>query len=200
MAQAAQQAKAMGDLPGSIREMVEKVLYPPLDWRDLLRHFIEVVAHKDYSWLCPSRRYLHHGIYLPGLFSKELGPIVIAIDTSGSIDLDALNRFASEVSAVLEAFDTSIDVLYCDTKVRGHERYDQQDLPLKLDPKGGGGTNFRPVFDWVGKKDMSPCCLVYLTDLECNRFPGNAPDYSVLWVQTGERDWKVPFGEIVKLQ
>jgi predicted metal-dependent peptidase len=199
MAQAAQQAKTMGDLPGSIRELVLQTLYPPLDWREILRHFIEVIAQKDYSWLCPSRRYLHHGIYLPGLYSKELGPIVIAIDTSGSIDLDALNRFASEVSAVLETFDTSIDVLYCDTKIRGHERYGQQDLPLTLEPKGGGGTDFRPVFDWVGKKDMTPCCLVYLTDLECHRFPLRSPDYPVLWVQTEGRDRQVPFGDIVKL-
>lgn len=200
MAQALQQAKAMGSLPGSIRKLVQNLLYPALDWRELLRQYLEQAACNDYCWLNPSRRYLNQGLILPGLHSKELGNMVVAVDTSGSIDIDALTRFATEISAVLEAFDVCIDVLYCDAKVQGHHQYDRQDLPLKLKPIGGGGTDFRPVFEWVEDNDISPCCMVYLTDLECHRFPEVIPDYPVLWVTTSSRDGKVPFGEVVKLR
>jgi predicted metal-dependent peptidase len=122
------------------------------------------------------------------------------VDTSGSIDTAALAQFSAEMSAVLEQYDTVIDVVYCDTKIKGHEQFGREDLPLKLmNPVGGGGTDFRPVFDWVEQQGVQPRCLVYLTDLECNRFSEHAPDYPVLWVQTGEHGQSVPFGEIVKM-
>ena len=199
IAQALQQAKKMGNLPNNVRRLVQEILYPPLNWRELLRHFIEQAVRKDYSWLYPSRRFVHQGIILPSLNSKELGNIVIAVDTSGSIDTDALNRFVVEVSAVLEVYDTVIDVLCCDTKIRDHQQFDRQDLPLNIEPKGGGGTNFIPVFEWVEENAVNPCCLIYLTDLECFRFPGNAPDYPVMWVQTGNMGYRVPFGEVVQM-
>jgi predicted metal-dependent peptidase len=149
--------------------------------------------------MCPSRRYLHQGLCLPGLYSKDLGHIVIAVDTSGSIDTDALSRFATEVSAILEVYDTVIDVLCCDTKIQDHRQFDRQDLPLNIEPKGGGGTSFIPVFEWVEAQNLVPCCLIYLTDLECSRFPINAPGYPVLWVQTGNGGYPVPFGEVIRM-
>jgi predicted metal-dependent peptidase len=199
VAQAAQQARSMGSLPAGVAQLIEDILHPKLDWAVLLRHFVEQSARNDYSWLPPSRRYLFQGIYLPSLHSKELGRIVIAVDTSGSIDTAALAQFGAEISAVLEEYDTLIDVLYCDTKIQGHEQLEREDLPLKMNPVGGGGTDFRPVFEWVEQQGVGPCCLVYLTDLECNRFSEHAPDYPVLWVQTGEHGQSVPFGEIVKM-
>jgi predicted metal-dependent peptidase len=199
VAQAAQQGRSMGNLPAGLAQLIEEILHPKVDWAVLLRHFVEQSARNDYCWLPPSRRYLSQGIYLPSLHSKELDRIVIAVDTSGSIDTVALAQFAAEVSAVLEQYDTLIDVVYCDTQIQGHEQIDRQDLPLKLKPVGGGGTDFRPVFRWVEQQGVGPCCLVYLTDLECKRFADHAPDYPVLWVQTGEQARSVPFGEIVKM-
>jgi predicted metal-dependent peptidase len=164
----------------------------------VLRHFVEQAAKNDYSWLSPSRRYLSQGLVLPGLYSKELGRIVVAVDTSGSIDTAALDQFAAEISNIFEQFHTEIFVIYCDTRVQGFQSFQRYDLPLKLNAVGGGGTDFRPVFEWVNRGPV-PCCLIYLTDLEYNRFPVHAPDYPVLWVQTGEWGRPVPFGEVVKL-
>jgi predicted metal-dependent peptidase len=196
LAQAAQQAQAMGSLPGSIKRLIGAVLHPAVDWRVLLRHFVEQAARNDYAWLPPSRRYLAQGICLPGLNAKELGRIVIAVDTSGSIDTVALNQFAAEISGILEEYDTAIDVVYCDTRIQRHQVFGRADLPLKLSPIGGGGTDFRPVFDWVAT-ESDPCCLIYFTDLECDRFPSEAPYYPVLWVQTGDTGGLVPFGDII---
>ena len=198
LAQAAQQAQSMGSLPEGIKRLIEEVLHPRVDWRALLRHFVEQAARNDYSWLPPSRRYLAHRLCLPGLASKELGRIVVAVDTSGSIDAAALDQFASEISGILEEYDTLVYVVYCDTKVQGFEIFDRLDLPLRLNAVGGGGTDFRPVFDWV-QRGTDPSLLVYLTDLECSRFPEKAPGYPVLWVQTGSYCGEVPFGEVVRM-
>lgn len=200
VAQAAQQAKSMGEMPDGIKRLVEAVLYPKVDWRQVLRHFVEQAARNDYCWLPPSRRYLSQGFCLPSLHSKELGRIVIAVDTSASVDTAALSQFGAEISAVLEAFDTLLDIVYCDTAIQGHEQCTRLDLPLALSAAGFGGTDYRPVFAFVDEQEIAPRCLLYLTDLECHRFPHHAPDYPVLWVQTGQYPGSVPFGEIVQMK
>jgi hypothetical protein len=38
---------------------------------------------------------------------------------------------------------------------------------------------FRPVFEWVEEKQVTPVCMIYLTDLCCHSYPA-PPDYPVL--------------------
>lgn len=199
ISQAAQQARAAGNLPEAIQRLVEETINPVVDWRAYLRLFIERTARNNYAWLPPNRRYLAYGLCLPGLHSRELDRVVVAVDTSGSIDDRTLSGFVAEVSSILEEYDTEIEVVYCDNQVRGSLRVSRQDLPLRLEPSGGGGTDFRPVFAWVAQEGLTPSCLVYLTDLECRRFPEPAPDYPVLWVQWGEAEYAPPFGEVVRI-
>ena len=63
----------------------EAVRHPPVDWRDVLRAFVAAAACNDYSWSRPNRRFVWQGLYLPGLHSEDIGEVVIAIDTSGSV-------------------------------------------------------------------------------------------------------------------
>jgi len=67
---------------------------------------------------------------------------------------------------------------------------------IGLTAPGGGGTDFRPVFEHTAKLDPPPKCLVYLTDLD-GHFPAEAPDYPVVWV-TWDQDAKAPFGETIR--
>jgi predicted metal-dependent peptidase len=102
---------------------------------------------------------------------------------------------------LLETYDTTLEVIYADRKVRGQETFTKADLPLTLSPKGGGGTDFRPVFDLVEKQGITPCCLVYLTDLCCDRFPDSPPGYPVLWVNTETFRWDdPPFGTVIDME
>ena len=61
---------------------------------------------------------------------------------------------------------------------------------------GGGGTDFRPLFEWVAAEQLRPDLLVYFTDAE-GEFPEYAPDYPVLWLVKGKAP--VPWGERVQL-
>ena len=61
--------------------------------------------------------------------------------------------------------------------------------------KGGGGTSFRPVFEWVEKQGLRPEALVYFTDAE-GEFPERAPHYPVIWLVKGREP--VPWGEAWK--
>ncbi len=203
VAQAVQQAKAIGKDPGNgFERAVKEALYPKVAWRAVLREFMDTVVRSDYCWMRPNPRYVSQGVYLPGLNSKTIGTMVVAIDTSGSVTDTELEQFSAEVSALLEEFNATVEVVYADTKVRGHETYTQADLPVTLKLSGGGGTDFRPVFEWVDQSEV-PSCLIYMTDLECTRYPDNVPDYPVLWVQTHGRSSlqrTPPFGQVIKME
>ena len=66
-----------------------------------------------------------------------------------------------------------------------------------LDYGGGGGTDFRPIFNRIGEKRLPISCLVFMTDTN-GTFPEEAPRYPVLWVVKGHGE-KVPFGTVVLL-
>jgi len=203
---AANAAKQQGELPGHLRSFVKELKAPKLDWREILREFVEVAAKNDYTWKAPNRRYMQNGIILPSLLSKELGTAVIAVDTSGSVSKSELEQFAGEISSILEEYnDITIRVIYCDTKVAHTEEFHSSDLPINLKLHGGGGTNFKPPFDWVRKNlDETPTCLLYFTDLECSSYPKD-PGYPTIWIWTKTRwtnsAWKSkpPFGQIIAM-
>ena len=198
VAQAAQQAKSMGSLPAGIPRLIDEILMPKVDWKEVLRRFVDQAARNDYRWFPPNRRYLSHGFYLPSLRSECLPPIVIAVDTSGSIGQAEIDQFATEVTAILQDYRTSCTVLYCDTKIAHIEEFTSEDLPLKLSPKGGGGTSFVPPYQWVEERALQPACLIYLTDM-CGTFPDNAPGYPVMWAHIGPWETTPPFGEVIRL-
>jgi predicted metal-dependent peptidase len=198
VAQAAQAAKACGKLPAGLARLVEELLEPHVPWREVLRRFIDQAARNDYTWTRPSRRYLASGMYLPALYSEEMRPVAVAIDTSGSINQGELSQFAAELSAILAETRAAATVIYCDSEVSGVEEFDTDALPLDLHPKGGGGTDFRPPFAEVDRRALQPSCLIYLTDGECASFP-EAPEYPVLWAITSKRKFSPPFGEVVEV-
>jgi predicted metal-dependent peptidase len=104
-----------------------------------------------------------------------------------------LATFSAEISAIMEdAASEAIHVVYCDDEVVGTETYDPGDM-IQLTPHGGG-TAFKPVFDWIARSDIQPVCVVYLTDL-CGYEFGPPPDYPVLWVSTELT--QAPFGEVI---
>jgi len=166
VSQAAQLARNAGQMSEALERMVKEFIDPTLPWNVFLRDFVEKTAKNDYSWSKPNRRYLSHDIILPGIVSEEIPTVVYAIDTSGSISAEQLDKATAEVFGVLSAYDTTVYVVFSDSAVRKTMILTRQDLPIKLDAIGGGGTDFGPVFQWVEEQGISPSCLIYLTDME----------------------------------
>jgi hypothetical protein len=136
-------------------------------------------------------------VLLPSLYREGTGRLVIGVDTSGSISERELDQFAAEISAISDqAQPESIHVVYCDEAVTGVQEFGPSE-PIELEPRGGEGTDFRPVFQWVEENGVEPACLIYLTDLDCTRYPAVPPNYPVLWVTSSRR--AAPFGETVKI-
>lgn len=193
--QAALAAKAQGSLPSSLDRFAGDAAKPSIDWRSVLRRFVQS-ARSDYSWQRPNRRYIAHGIYLPALESEELGEIAIAVDTSGSIDDVALAQARSEIEAVIdECQPTGVTIYYADAAV-AHEDHVARGESLVWRPAGGGGTDFRPVFAACETAEIAPTCLIYISDLE-GTFPQSS-DVPVLWITNSAAT--APIGETVRVQ
>lgn len=196
--QATLEARMQGKLSGGIDRAVNETMTTEVNWREVLQEFIKAHAKNDYTWSRPNRRFISQGLYLPSLHSDELGNIVVAVDTSGSIDHKALNQMVSELNAIMNEVEATCTVIYCDSSVKVVEEFTKSDLPIVSNPVGGGGTDFRPVFDYVNENAIDPVCMIYLTDM-AGEFPDEAPQYPVLWGVTDARYYRdtPPFGKCV---
>lgn len=195
--QSANAAKAVGKLPASLERFAKAAAKSKVDWRSVLHRFVQQVAADDYSWTRPNRRYLPQGLYLPALHSEKLGPIVIVVDTSGSIDQVTIDAFAAEVNGVIgEARPARTHVIYADAKVHRIDTFEGGEA-IDLKPVGGGGTAFGPALDAAEELDEPPVALIYLTDLYGSH-RAQAPDFPVLWASIGSQD--APYGEVVSLE
>lgn len=198
LVQAMNAAQQAGNLPGAIQKLVQELITPRVNWREVLERFIAEIARNDYTWSKPNPRYLASGLYLPALENMEVGKVVFAVDTSGSINKDLLDIFVSELREAAQMFSFPVSVLFCDTRLQGE--------PVELDPEDnspltvprGGGTDFRPPFIYVNENITDVKALLYFTDGECNSFPAE-PEYPTLWAVYGNKKFKPPFGEVVKI-
>jgi len=196
VAQAAQAAKMMGKMSAGLERFVGKVLEAKVDWREVLQRFVEKCKDDTRSWARPNRRFLAQGLYLPTSSGEAMGELVVAVDCSGSIDEDTLNQFAAEVLTIKEDSNPScIHVVYFDSEVCHYEKFTRDD-ELHIEPHGGGGTAFSPVFDYLNKHGIDPIACVFLTDLYCDDY-GDEPSFPVLWVATDKDKTDAPFGEVV---
>ena len=99
-----QGAMAAGKMGGTGNRDLDELLQPQVDWREVLREFIQnTCAGNDYStYARPNRRLMSQGIIMPSGISEQVGELVIAIDTSGSIGQRELTAFLSEVKGVCD--------------------------------------------------------------------------------------------------
>src|SRR4030095_12640734 len=198
--QAKQLTQAQGALGGDTARAIGQAIKPSVDWRSLLRKYVQEVVRSDYLWTRPSVRYVQHGIYLPVVPASACGPIAVCVDTSGSIDDVLLAQFGKEIDTICsEVQPAHVDVIYCDAQVNRTERFDRGE-PITLQACGGGGTDFRPAFEQADSLDVPPAVLIYLTDL-MGSFPEVPPAYPVIWASYGthaaEYGYVPTFGEVI---
>lgn len=190
-------AKQAGKLPSFVKELMEDVVEPKQPWKEILQRFVSSLAKNDYSWVRPNPRYLPSGMYLPALHSEEIGGIVFAIDTSGSISNKLLMEFVSEIRDAASIMKVPVTVIQCDTQVQKVFEMDEDDSKFKF--KGRGGTAFQPVFNYVTQNLPDTKAIVYFTDGEA--FDNyKEPFCPVLWAIYDNRRFNAKFGEVVIVQ
>lgn len=201
--EAIKSAKGQGQLPAGLEKYVEELFKPAkISWRTILRKFVanSIKSGSRPSWKKPSRRY---GAAQKGRVPARTISLTVVIDTSGSIDDDALKSFMDEVNCIQKCYKSDITVLECDAEVARHYKL-KKFSKLKRDVKGGGGTSFKPPFKYVKAKHIRTDALIYFTDL-CGDFPTHKPPMPVLWAyynpwSRGHDNPEVPFGMVVHIE
>lgn len=188
-----------GALPAGLDRELGAIRQAQLDWRSYLWRFL-VKTPTDFSGF--DRRFIGHDLYLESLDGESVHAWV-AVDTSGSISGPTMDEFLGEVRGILGAYPhVRCSLYYADAACYGpYDLTASDEIPQ---PKGGGGTDFRPFFKAVeqAREPNETTLCVYLTD-GYGSFPDadDAPNFPTLWVVTpgGLALDNIPFGESVRL-
>ena len=195
-------AKLHGTAAGAFRAECQADEARRIDWRALLRAWLHERVKGDWQSYPFSKRHVHRGLFMPSPGLAVPGHVVFAIDTSGSMSDDTLAQLMGEVRAFRETFASRLTVIQADAAVQSVHSYEAMDgaeVPKRLTVAGRGGTDFRPVFDWVANQGEGAIVL-YATD-GLGTYPAHPPHTPVIWLLTPPHvlKEKVPFGAVVPL-
>ena len=177
-------------MPSGMERLAKKVKANDVDWRFELYNAVNRHMRNNYAFMPPNKKHIYRGFALPSLASDTLS-LCVAIDTSGSINDELLGAFMEEFKSIMQNFPSvKIELIIADAKVHAHYTF-QGGEKLDFALKGGGGTDYRPVFDYIEANLPMNTMLLYFTDGD-GWFPKYPPNYEVLWALS--RKAKVPFG------
>lgn len=197
VAQAAQAAKMAGKLSVNAQRLVGDILEAKVNWREVLQRFLVKARSDERSYTRPNRRFMPQGLIMPTVSGEQMGELVFAVDCSGSIGEEELNQFAGEIKRAQQDTNPSvIHILYFDSRVRHYDRFERGE-DVVIQPHGGGGTDFAPVFDYIREHGIQPAAIAFLTDMY-GPFGDTPPDAPLIWVSTSGVD-TAPFGEVVMM-
>lgn len=186
-------------IPRSIKELLE----PKTRWQDELREFMSsTMAGKDeMTWRKFNRRMLPNDMYLPTVENEAVGELIIACDTSGSINDTQISEFASEILSITDTvFPESIRVLWWDTSVHSEQLFRSDSyasLRSMLKPEGGGGTTVSCVAQYIKDRRLKPECVIVFTDGYVESEPKWDINVPTLWLVTLAKGWTPPVGRKV---
>ena len=158
-----------GNFPLGIERTLKEQLKPRTDWRILLNDFIqeEVV---DYSFMPPDRRFSDSPFMLPDFNETEMvaRDILFMIDTSASMSEGEITQAYSEIKGAIDQFGGNLEgwLGFFDAKVIPPVQFTDESEFRVIRPKGGGGTSFKAIFDYV-RDEMSGreiASIIILTD------------------------------------
>lgn len=188
-----------GTLPAALLTELDLILadrQPKLDWRRTVRLFCGSSGRTKIRHTIKrvSKRYGTR----PGVKVQRMQRLLVAVDTSASVDEEMLLEFFTEIHGAWRAGAT-VTVVECDAEVQRH--YEYCGKPPK-GVQGGGGTEFEPVFLWM-QQQRPYDGLLYLTD-GYGPIPSTRPSCKVLWVLPESTDEleppeTLPFGPILHL-
>jgi predicted metal-dependent peptidase len=187
-----------GLLPAALARAFN-ILPPKLDWRTVLDEFVVAQIPVDFSWKKISPKSLDKNYRLPDMVEEGMKAIV-GIDTSGSVSEKELNRFASELTGLVDQYPSiELIIIPADAAI-SNIYYDFESFLKDKKLGGGGGTDFRPIVSWA-TENANNAILIYITDGE-GSFPEKVPNFPVLWVLSKRHTpiASIPFGKIVVME
>ena len=152
--------KWRGTLPAGLLDYIDQLLEslkPVTNWKKMFRQFAN---NGQTTRLEPTlkRKSKRYGTF-PGHKIVTESRIMVAIDTSGSVDNESLAEFFSEIHHIYRT-GSDVHIVECDTHIG--KTWDYKGKPPEA-ITGRGGTDFNaPVI--YANKEYKPDALIYFTD------------------------------------
>jgi predicted metal-dependent peptidase len=168
--------KGIGSLPGFLLRWAEDLLEPKIDWRKAFAgafrsSLATVLGRRDYVYTRPSRRQSamrtgSHEIILPSMRKPAPPAIAIVVDTSGSVSIDEIKMFLTEVDGIVKAngISSGVTVIPCDMEVGEIQKLRSRGAITTLRLHGGGGTDMGVGIAAAGLLRTTPKIIVVFTD------------------------------------
>lgn len=183
-----------GNLPGGFEESIQKLLYPELQWHELLHKFFVDISNEESSWIRPSRRF--QDMYMPGRGgNNRIKKIAWILDISISINQRQIQTFNGAVKdakmicnpelMVLATFSTEINDVWEFTE---DEQFDC------LQVSGRGGTDLACVREFLIERGFD--AAVIFSDLECDPMD-RIPGCDIVWLCFDNPTATVEHGKLV---
>lgn len=188
--------KNRGTVSSDMSRWADTILEPPkVPWNKVLHRQLKKSVYAQsgkvdfrYTKISKKQGGIGYGFnrpIMPGMVQPVLN-CIIAIDTSGSIDDKQLQLAMAEVKSIIAAVGGTVTTISCDAVIQSvTTSRSTQRIAKTL--KGGGGTDFVPVFEYANKQRKRTNIVVYITDAI-----GTAPDtkpagYDTIWCVFGDR-------------
>lgn len=203
--------KGRGTIPNGMLVWADEMLAPAkIPWKSKLKRTVRnsvnyIKGMVDYTYTRTSR--LQHSIgfgknvpILPALHAP-IPKVAIAIDTSGSMSSEELGIAVRESNGVLKKIGISAQFIASDCAVHTVSVVRNiNDLLKQL--RGGGGTSFSPVFEFILKQKIEarPDILIYITDGGGPVPNVTVPNLKTIWLLVGKGRVNPGFvGEVIEL-
>ena len=202
-----------GSLAGELCEEYKGVEESGVSYKEFLRQFCSLRERQEVDPNSISHIWYQVGLSITGdapfVEPEELREdapeldLAVALDTSGSCCGDVMKGFLEELMAILRDAGgprVKMTLIQCDAEVQKVQTLTREDTPdgvlESFDIYGCGGTDFRPVFEYIEQQRQEPegkafRGLLYLSD-GYGDFPEQAPDYPVAFLFPKEDD---PWGD-----
>ena len=180
---------SQGSDPGSTVNEIEYLIKDKMEYGEFLRQFAVIEEKMQVNMDEFDYMFYIYGLSLPGQKKLLIEPLeykekkvvkefVIAIDTSGSCSGELVQRFLRKTYSILketESFSNrvNIHIIQCDAKVQQDikitNKDEMEEYMQNMRLFGFGGTDFRPVFEYVdtlikNKEFENLSGLLYFTD------------------------------------
>ena len=168
-----------GNISQEIKEKIQASMIIKIDYRKMLSFYrTSILSSKRYlTRMKPNRRY---GFDAMGSKYALRSNLLVAVDVSGSVTTNSLEKFYSIINRFFKYGIESIDILQFDCDIT------QNVMPLKkarknIEISGRGCTNFQPAVDYC-KYTKKYDGLIYFTDGQ-GIFPDNTGlNIEILWI------------------
>ena len=192
-----------GMMPGHFMSQVARLNKPPvLSWQAILKKYIGTITANKRKTRTRLNRRQPERFDLSGSMDDKVLKLVVAIDTSASVDDKMIAAIFNEIFAILAKRKHDITVIECDADVRRVYKV-RTPADVKMKVAGRGGTSFTPVIEYINDdKYFRDALLIYFTDGYGEREIPRPRTYRNLWVVfEDERNLSLnePYGVVLKL-